>query len=389
MTPGRTVGGVTTLVAVHGVLPEHRYQQDQITQAFAEVCLGSGSRSGSGSESSDGSRSGSGGGSADTASVPANVALLRRLHANCCVESRHLALPLERYRELADFTEANDEYVRVATDLATRAITGALDEAGLRPGDVDIVFSTTVTGLAVPSIEARIAAAVGLRPDVKRVPMFGLGCVAGAAGIARMHDYLLGHPNQVAVLVAVELCSLTVQRDDRSMANLVASGLFGDGAAAVVAVGADHSIAADGPKVIDTRSHLYPDTQRTMGWDIGASGLTIVLDAQVPALVEQYLGLDVRALLADHDLAVGDVAHWVSHPGGPKVIEAIEKELALPPDALEMTWRSLAEVGNLSSVSVLHVLRDTLAKRSPVPGTPGVLMAMGPGFCSELVLLQW
>ncbi|WP_090481515.1 type III polyketide synthase [Nakamurella panacisegetis] len=354
---------MTTLVAVHGVLPEHRYQQDQITQAFAEVCLGDESA--------------------------ANVALLRRLHANCCVDARHLSLPLERYRELADFTEANDEYVRVATDLAEQAVVGALQEAGLRPEDVDIVFSTTVTGLAVPSIEARIAAQVGFRPDVKRVPMFGLGCVAGAAGIARMHDYLLGHPDQVAVLLAVELCSLTVQRDDRSMANLVASGLFGDGAAAVVAVGGAHARAGDGPTVLDTRSHLYPDTQRTMGWDIGAAGLTIVLDAQVPALVEQYLGGDVRSLLAEHDLTVDDIAHWVSHPGGPKVIEAIERELALRPDALEMTWRSLADVGNLSSVSVLHVLRDTLAKRSPMPGTPGVLMAMGPGFCAELVLLRW
>jgi len=359
--PVATVNEVTTLAAVHGVLPQHRYEQDDITRAFAELCLGP-----------DG-----------------NGELLKRLHGNCCVESRHLALPLEQYGGLADFTAANDAYLRVATELAVEAVSRALAAAGIAPGDVDVIFSTTVTGLAVPSIDARIAGALGLRPDVKRVPMFGLGCVAGAAGIARMHDYLLGRPGQVAVLLAVELCSLTVQRDDRSVANLVASGLFGDGAAAVVAVGADHPKAGAGPRVLDTRSHLYPDTQRTMGWDIGADGLRIVLDPQVPALVEQYLGTDIRALLGEHDLAVADVAHWVSHPGGPKVIQAIEQELQLPDDALELTWRSLADVGNLSSVSVLHVLRDTLAKRSPVPGTPGLLMAMGPGFCSELVLLEW
>jgi alkylresorcinol/alkylpyrone synthase len=343
------------------VLPKHRYQQDEITREFANVCLG----------------------------PNGNVDLLRRLHANACVDSRHLALPLQEYRRLENFTQANDAYLAAATELAAAAVSGALADAEVKAEEVDVIFSTTVTGLAVPSLEARISALVGLRPDVKRVPMFGLGCVAGAAGIARMHDYLLGRPGAVAVLLAVELCSLTVQRDDRSVANLVASGLFGDGAAAVVGVGDAHPKAGTGPRVVDTRSHLYPQTERTMGWDIGATGLRIVLDAQVPALVEQYLGDDIRNMLADHQMSVADVAHWVSHPGGPKVIQAIEKELDLPDDALELTWRSLAEVGNLSSVSVLHVLRDTLVKRSPVAGTAGMLMAMGPGFCSELVLLSW
>jgi alkylresorcinol/alkylpyrone synthase len=202
-----------------------------------------------------------------------------------------------------------------------------------------------------------------------------------------LHDYLIGHPNQVGALLSVELCSLTVQRDDPSVANLVASGLFGDGAAAVVAVGANRP--AQGPRVLDSRSHLYPDSEQIMGWDVGAGGLKIVLDAQVPAIVQQYLGQDIRSFLAAHSLQVDDVGAWVSHPGGPKVIEAIEAELGLAGDPLELTWRSLDQIGNLSSSSVLHVLRDTLDKRSLLPGTPGMLMAMGPGFCSELVLLQW
>jgi len=178
-----------------------------------------------------------------------------------------------------------------------------------------------------------------------------------------------------------------VQRADRSVANLVASGLFGDGAAAVVAVGANRP--EPGPRVLDSRSHLYPDSQRIMGWDVGADGLKIVLDPQVPVLVQQYLGEDIRLFLAAHSLHIDDVVAWVSHPGGPKVIRAIEAELGLPGDPLELTWRSLDQIGNLSSSSVLHVLRDTLDKRSLTPGTPGVLMAMGPGFCSELVLLRW
>jgi alkylresorcinol/alkylpyrone synthase len=350
---------VTTLAGVHAVLPPHRYTQAELTAAFTEVCLGP-----------DG-----------------NQALLARLHANAQVSSRHLVLPLEQYATLTGFGESNDLFIAHAVQLGAAALTGALQRAGIAPDEVDVVISTTITGIAVPSIEARIAQLVGLRPDVKRMPLFGLGCVAGAAGIARLHDYLIGHPNQVGALLSVELCSLTVQRDDHSVANLVASGLFGDGAAAVVAVGANRP--APGPRVLDSRSHLYPDSEQIMGWDVGAGGLKIVLDAQVPAIVQQYLGQDIRSFLAEHSLQVDDVGAWVSHPGGPKVIEAIEAELGLAGDPLELTWRSLDQIGNLSSSSVLHVLRDTLDKRSLMPGTPGMLMAMGPGFCSELVLLQW
>ncbi len=354
---------MTILAAVHGVLAPHRYEQAEITDEFARVCLGA-----------DG-----------------NHALARRLHASTQVQSRHLALPLGDYAKLADFGAANDAFIEVGSELAIAAIAGALEEAGIRPDEVDLIISTTVTGVAAPSIDARIAQRLGLRPDVKRVPLFGLGCVAGAAGIARLHDYLHGWPDQVAVLLSLELCSLTIQRDDNSVANLIACGLFGDGAAAVVAVGANRA-ARDGiagPRIIATRSHLYPDTGDTMGWLVGAGGLKIFLNAEVPNLVTQYLGDDVRGLLGDHGLRPSDVNAWVSHPGGPKVIEAIETTLDLPPDALELTWRSLAEVGNLSSSSVLHVLRDTLGKRTPTPGTPGVIMAMGPGFCAELVLVEW
>jgi alkylresorcinol/alkylpyrone synthase len=322
---------------------------------------------------------------------PRRRPLLQRLHASAGVQTRHTVLPLDEYRALADFGAANDAYIAHAVDLGSIAITTALQDAGLTPADVDVVFFTTVTGVAAPSIEARIAARIGLRADVKRVPMFGLGCVAGAAGVARLHDYLRGAPDEVAVLLSVELCSLTLQRGDDSTANLVASGLFGDGAAAVVAVGddrVDDVPHVSGPRVLDSRSHLYPDTQRTMGWDVTSTGLKIVLDADVPAIVRRFLGDDVRAFLADHALSIEDVGTWVSHPGGPKVIEAIQDALDLSAGELELTWRSLAAVGNLSSSSVLHVLQDTVLKHPP-SGTSGVLMAMGPGFCSELVLLEW
>ena len=347
------------ILAVRGVLPENRYSQEEITDAFVDVIA-------------------TGGG--------LDERVLRRFHANAGVEQRSLALPLDQYATLADFTQANDLFIEHAVRLGSRALVDALKAADLTPTDVDLVICATVTGFAVPTLEARIAAQIGMRPDVKRMPLVGLGCVAGAAGLARLHDYLVGHPDDVAVLVTVELCSLTVQRDDMSVPNLVASGLFGDGAAAVVASGRPAS--GGGVDVIDTRSRLYPDSERTMGFDVTSGGLRIVLDAQVPTVVSHYIRDDVDGFLHDHGLTRSDIGWWVCHPGGPKVIEALESALELPRQAVQLTWDSLARIGNLSSASVLHVLEDTLRERPPAPGAWGVVMAMGPGFCSELVLVR-
>ncbi len=365
------------ILTVRGALPEHRYPQAEITDAFAGFI----------------------------AQGRLDDRLLRRFHANAGVEHRHLALPLADYAGLADFTAANDAFIEQAVLLGARAVEDALKAAGLTPSDVDLLIGATVTGLSVPSLDARVAALVGMRPDVKRMPLVGLGCVAGAAGLARLHDHLVGHPDDVAVLLAVELCSLTVQRDDVSVPNLVASGLFGDGASAVVARGASSRAGAPAPAdgvdgsaaltagdvvvtTLATRSRLYPGTERTMGFDVTTGGLRIVLDAEVPAIVSRFIRDDVDGFLADHGLTRADVGFWVCHPGGPKVIEALEGALDVPRHALQLTWDSLARVGNLSSASVLHVLEDTLRERPPAPGSYGVALAMGPGFCSELVLLH-
>ncbi|MEB3032582.1 type III polyketide synthase [[Mycobacterium] nativiensis] len=310
----------------------------------------------------------------------------RRFVANSGVATRQLALPLSRYPKLSGFTEANDAYLEIALDLTERALQSALDQAGLTPSDVDVVFSTTVTGLAVPSLEGRLVTRMGLRTDVKRIPMFGLGCVAGAAGLARVHDYLRGFPDQVAALIAVELCSLTVQRQDLSVGNLVASSLFGDGAGAVVATGA--SRASTGPKVLATRSRTYPDTEEILGWDIGSQGFSIVLSVEIATVVQKYLGDDVRDFLADHGLVVEDISTWIVHAAGPKVIDAVEEVLDLPPDALDRTRNSLRDHGNLSSVSVLDILHD-VESDPPRPGSLGLMIAMGPGFSAELVLMSW
>lgn len=319
-----------------------------------------------------------------------NSRRLERLHQSVQVGSRHLALTLEQYAELKDFGDKNDAFIEVGTALAEQAVTTALQKADLTPTDVDAIFFTTVTGLATPTIDAKLSNRLGFRRDLKRTPMFGLGCVAGAAGIARMADYLRAFPDHVALLVSVELCSLTLQPDDLSVKNLIASGLFGDGAAAVVAVGANRAAAYPGsPAVQASRSVFYPDTEWVMGWEFGARGFEVVLSAKLPALIREELRRDVDSFLTDHGLSRDGLAHWVAHPGGPAVLEAMQDALEVDREAFALTWESLKNVGNLSSASVLLVLEQTLEERRFTPGDDGLLLAMGPGFCAELVWLKW
>lgn len=312
---------------------------------------------------------------------------LDRLHQNVLVGGRHLALPIDEYDRLDTWGKANDAWIRVAQEVGAQAITTALDRAGLEPRDVGAFFFTTVTGVATPSIDARLINRLGMSPRIKRTPIFGLGCLAGAAGIARAADYVRAFPHEVALLLSVELCSLTLQGEDLSIPNLIASGLFGDGAAAVLVAGAERNLP--GPEVVATRSIFYPNSERVMGWDISETGFKIVLSADVPQVVRDHVREDVDSFLADHGLARNDITTWICHPGGPKVLEAMAETLELPAGALDVTWRSLREVGNLSSTSVLLVLEETMAQHRPPSGSWGLVTAMGPGFCSELVLLRW
>ena len=316
-----------------------------------------------------------------------NLDRLEALHRNVLVGGRHLALPLEEYARLSGFGAANDAWLRVAQDVGEAAVRRALAAAGLAPADVDAIFAVTVTGVAAPSLDARLVNRLRLPARVKRTPIFGLGCVAGAAGISRAADYLRAYPDHVAVLLSVELCSLTLQPGDLSIPNLIASGLFGDGAAAVVLTGRRR--AAAGPRVLATRSILYPATERVMGWDVTDTGFRLVLSAEVPEMARRFLRRDVDAFLADHGLSRDRIATWVAHPGGPRVLQAMAGALEVDDEALAPAWRCLREVGNLSSTSVLLVLKDILANHPPPAGSYGVISAMGPGFCSELVLVRW
>jgi alkylresorcinol/alkylpyrone synthase len=319
-----------------------------------------------------------------------DVSRFDRLQRALGIRGRYLALPMRDYYALDSFAKANNAWLRVAPELAEAAARKALDRADLEPRDIDHIFFVTVTGIATPTIDVALANRLGMRRDIKRTPIFGLGCGAGAAGLARTADYVRGFSRETAMLISVELCSVTLQRDDLSAANIIASGLFGDGAAAVVLAGADHDRSQPAmPRVIASRSILFPDTERIIGWDVGNGGFKIVLSPHLTELVRGNIAREVDDFLAASNLARADIAHWIAHTGGPKVLRVLESELRLPDDALARSWRSLKNTGNLSSASVLFMLDEIMDSDDAKAGDHGLMIAMGPGFSVELVLFGW
>src|SRR6478672_3385445 len=253
--------------------------------------------------------------------------MLRRLHKSVGVDGRFLSLPIDAYPKLRGWGEANDHWIRTAQELGHCAISRAMTDAGLDVRDIGALFFTSVTGISSPSIDALLINRMGLSPNIRRIPMFGLGCVAGAAGIARAADYVRAYPDQIAVVLAVELCSLTWQRDDVSVANMISTGLFGDGAAAVVVAGRDTEFK--GPEILATKSVFYPGSEDVMGWDISETGFHIVLSPDVPKVIRENLGGDVNAFLVESGIKRSDITSWIIHTGGPKVLEAVEDSLDL------------------------------------------------------------
>jgi alkylresorcinol/alkylpyrone synthase len=316
-----------------------------------------------------------------------NADILDRLDESMKVEGRYAVESIEFYENMQTWGEANNTWIKHALDLGEKSLCRALQKAGLEPRDLSAIFVTSVTGIAAPSIDARLVNRMGLSPNIKRIPIFGLGCVAGAAGISRAADYVRAYPGEAAALLSVELCSLTLQKDDLSMAHLISALLFGDGAAAAVVVGSE--VDSDGPEILATKSIFYPNSERVMGWDISEKGFRIVLSPEVPDTVIKHLGGDVDEFLAEQGLTRGDIKSWIMHTGGPKVLEATAIALGLSEKDLAASWNCLKKVGNISSTSVLLVLEDVYTHRRPAPGALSILAAMGPGFCSELVLLKW
>ena len=358
-----------------------------------------------------------------------NLGRVGSLHENTTIETRYTAEPRERYLEMDGWADLNEAYLRDAVGMGERVLVALMDQVDLGFEDIHHLAFFSTTGIAVPSIDARLMNRLPFAPTLKRTPVYGLGCAAGAAGIARVADYLAGHPTEAAIALTVETCSLTIQTHDVSVANMIATGLFGDAAAAVLLVGDDHPLAArnasagrpaplaeapasarrasgDGaavpvesvtvrtgaapaPRVVDTRSVFFPGTERHMGWDVTDAGMKIVLSGDVPETARTALRPHVEAFLAEHGLTIPDVGRWLCHPGGPKVVDAIEEGLGLDAGRLDDTRSLLRRVGNVSSTSVLLLLDEALRAAAEPAGTWGLMLAMGPGFGAELVLLRW
>ena len=265
-----------------------------------------------------------------------NPQLLARLHARAGVDGRHLALPLIDYDNLNTWGDANRAWREAAEDLGVQALCRAMTRVGLDRRKLGAMIFMSITGISSPSMDARLMNRLSLAPGIRRIPIFGLGCVGGAAGIAQAADYVRAYPDQIAALVSVETCSLTLQRDDLTTANLISSALFGDGAASVLVAGGDCNVP--GVTIFDTKSTFYPGTEDVMGWDISEKGFRIVLSPRVPEVIREHLGRDVDGLLADHGLQRRDISSWIMHTGGPKVLEATQDALGLKKETLAASW---------------------------------------------------
>ena len=317
-------------------------------------------------------------------------------------------MPVEWFGDPHSFEEKNELYIQWATDLSADVVRGCLETAGLSPSDLTHLIFVSTTGLATPSIDSRLVNVLDLDPHIRRLPIWGLGCGGGAAGLAHAEQLALADPKARVMLVAVELCSLTFNHGDLSKSNLVATALFGDGAAAVLVsgdAGGPVSSPASGTSsrtssrsatgapepdlaILGSRSRTWPGSLEVMGWNFDRVGMQVVFSRDIPSIVRDKVREDMSSFLAPFGLGLDDLAHLIAHPGGVKVIQAYEDALDLEDDALAITRQSLREHGNMSSASVLFVLDRFITTGKIAPGDHAVLTALGPGFTAQNVLLS-
>lgn len=348
---------MTKIIGVKTAYPEHRYSQQDIMGLLKSIW-------------------------------PEHEEVVERLTTSSGVSNRNLVCALDSYKELGGFEQRNAIYINSMVNILERAARALQKEIGFDWSDVGIITSTSITGVAVPSLDARLMNKLPLNTDIVRVPLFGLGCLGGIASLNRTKDLLKAYPKKLALVLASEACSLTFQFGDITMANIVACSLFGDGAAAVLIAGEDHPLAQKGRlQIVDSINSFYPNTERIMGWDMVDTGFKVVLSGNVPEIVQKYVGHDAQNFLARNNINLQNINNIISHPGGPKVLKAISTVLNKDESLLSHSWQSLKDQGNMSSVSVLNVLERSLKEGTLKKGY-ALGLAMGPAFNSEMSLIK-
>lgn len=317
--------------------------------------------------------------------APQLLPVILSMYDNALVAQRYGVVPLEYAVQPRSLTQVNEEYREHAVALGQRVARECLEQAGLRPTDVDFLISVSCTGWMLPSLDAYLVNSLGFRRDVRRLPITEVGCSAGAVSLSRAREFVVAFPHSTVLIVDVELSTLTLQTQDGSMANLVSTALFGDGAAAAVVTGRPMS----GAKILDSESYLFPDSYDALGFDLREHGLHMVLSKDMPLLLRSRVQELVGPLLQRHGLEPSQLKFAVLHPGGRKILEYVEEELGLSRDLTQPSWDILRNYGNMSSTTVLFILKEWLTHRQRTVGDHGLLAAFGPGFSSEMLLLQW
>ncbi|RBW70408.1 type III polyketide synthase [Bacillus taeanensis] len=329
-----------------------------------------------------------------------NIERLLPVFHNGQIEERYFSMPLEWFSKNHSFQEKNDLYIEHALTYSIEAITKCLNSSTflIEPvsyEEIDAIFFISSTGMATPSIDARIMNILPFSKHTKRIPIWGLGCAGGAAGIARAHEYCLAYQHANVLVVSIELCSLTFQKDDLSKSNLVGTSLFADGAACALVVGRKSALLQRKkvsllPAVKETQSTLMPHSEDVMGWNIKNGGLYVVFSKDIPSIIRSWLGENVKGFLQLYNLELQSIKHFVAHPGGRKVLEAYEETLSFSEEKTAISSHILKHYGNMSSTTVLFVLQKFMkTEEDKQKHDLGLLTALGPGFSSELVLLEW
>ena len=299
---------------------------------------------------------------------------------NAGIARRHIVAPHDWYMHDHSWRDRNTIYLEASENLFVEAATAAIELAGLTPDQIDGVVTVSTTGVATPSLEARVGPRVGLRCDVRRVPVFGLGCAGGVNGLALTARLASVDPGTNWLFVTIETCSISIRLDSDDPAAVVATALFGDGAAAAVVTSGVHCLA----RITGSAEKLWPDTQRIMGWDVEDSGLSVVFDRAIPPFIESELAEAVDEMCAKLGIAREEIDRFCCHPGGVKVIDAIETALELNQGELNIEREVLHDFGNMSAPTVLFVLERLIERGLP---ERTMMTAFGPGFtCAGLLL---